>query len=148
MRLSNVRLVGTVAVVTAAMLLTGCTAAIDHPAATPIPTVKTVPGLPAGVTPAKIIPTAVPNDVTARAAVRVTGCAASTGGWTAGGTVTNPGKKAKSYTITVFFTTASATVIDTAETKLTVAAGQESKWSATKRFVTAPGMLCVLRGVA
>ncbi|MGA0568336.1 hypothetical protein ACO2Q7_13465 [Rathayibacter sp. KR2-224] len=103
-------------------------------------------GLPAGVTPAPI-PTHVPNDPAARRAVRMTACKATTAGWKAGGTVTNDGKQAADYTITVFFTTKSATVINTAQTHVTVPAGKTQNWTASKDFVATPGTLCVLSGV-
>jgi hypothetical protein len=103
-------------------------------------------GLPAGVTPAPV-PTDVPNDHAARQNVRLTTCAATKAGWQAAGTVTNSGSKPAEYTITVFFTTKSATVIDTVQTRVRVPAGKAEHWSAAKEFPTTPGMLCVLRGV-
>jgi hypothetical protein len=103
-------------------------------------------GLPSGVTPAPV-PTTVPNDPSARKDVQMTSCVATPAGWKAGGTVTNDGAKPADYTITVFFTTNKATVIDNARTQLTVAAGKTARWTAAKDFAAAPGTLCVLRGV-
>ena len=41
-------------------------------------------------------------------------CNAVEGGWAATGVITNPGPKKGSYTVTVYFTTPTATVIGTA----------------------------------
>ena len=105
-----------------------------------------IPGLPAGVAPAPI-PTDVPNAVEARSTVVMTSCKAAPGGWQASGTVSNPGTTTVDYTITVFFTTAKATVIDSAQTKVSVDPGAKKSWSAIKKFGAASQMLCVLRGV-
>ncbi|SDO68437.1 hypothetical protein SAMN04515671_1693 [Nakamurella panacisegetis] len=108
---------------------------------------SSAPGLPKGVTAAASIPTSALNKANLRANVALTGCKSVTGGWGATGTATNPGKKAIAYTITVFFTTTAATVIDTSQTHFTVKPGEKKTWTATKQFTTPPKMLCVLRGV-
>ncbi|MBN9621124.1 MAG: hypothetical protein J0H43_15580, partial [Actinobacteria bacterium] len=63
------------------------------------------------------------NDVQLRKHVTLTGCAARSGGWGAAGTAINPTAKSVRYTITVFFTTTSATVLDYATSTVTVPAG-------------------------
>jgi hypothetical protein len=74
-------------------------------------------------------------------------CKATSGGWAAGGSVTNSGSKKADYTITVFFTTAAATVIESAQTRVSVKPGAKRAWTASKRFTAPPKTLCVLRGV-
>jgi hypothetical protein len=128
------------------LLLAGC---VSTPKAGPAASASSsvaIPGLPAGVVPAAI-PTDVPNSVEARSSVAMTSCEAAPGGWAAAGTVTNSGKTAVDYTITVFFTTTKATVIDSAQTKVSVDPGSKKSWTATKKFGAASQMLCVLRGV-
>lgn len=93
-------------------------------------------------------PTAIANDTARRKYVTMTGCAASSGGWAASGTATNPGAHATSYTITIFFTTSTATVLDFAKTTVAVPAGQHRSWRAAARFSAPANMLCVLRGVS
>jgi hypothetical protein len=125
--------------------LAGCT---DSPeAATTTSPPKSVPGLPAGVSQPTSIPTAIPDSAEARADVRLQGCEVAHGGWKATGTAVNPGKKATTSVITVFFTTESATVIGTAQTTVSVKPGGTEKWTAKGDFVAAPKTLCVLRGV-
>jgi hypothetical protein len=102
--------------------------------------------LPKGVRPAPI-PSKVANDPADRKNVVMTSCEAAKGGWQAGGTATNPTKKDVEYKITVFFTTTSATTINTASTDVPVKAGQTVKWSAKQDFAAPKEMLCVLRGV-
>jgi hypothetical protein len=106
-----------------------------------------VPGLPPGVTGATSLPSNIPNIVTLRKNVQVSSCAAVAGGWAATGTATDPGAAAAEYTITVFFTTTGATVIDAAQTKVSLTAGQSRTWKISEQFHAAPTMLCVLRGV-
>jgi hypothetical protein len=104
--------------------------------------------LPSNVKAATSVPTKVANDVSLRKNVAITSCAAGkAGGWSASGTVNNPAASAADYTITVFFTTTSATVISTAQTKVTVQPGAKVTWNATKTFTAPKKMLCVLRGV-
>ena len=78
----------------------------------------------------------------------MSGCAATGDGWGATGTATNPGKDDVTYTVTVFFTTTSATTIDSASTDVDVKAGGTVTWKAAKKFTHPADMLCVLRGVA
>ena len=105
------------------------------------------PGLPTGVTAATSIPTSAPNKPALRANVRFTSCKSIAGGWGATGTATNPSKKNINYTITVFFTTTSATVINTTQTKVTVKAGEKKTWTVSRKFAAPPKMLCVMRGI-
>lgn len=110
-------------------------------------TTTAAPGLPKGVTAASSIPTSAPNNVKLRANVAMTSCKSVGGGWAATGTASNPGKKDIDYTITVFFTTTTATVINSTQTHLTVKPGEKKTWTATKKFTTPAKMLCVLRGI-
>lgn len=88
------------------------------------------------------------NDLARRKHVTLTSCAALPGGWRAGGTATNPGRASVRYTITVFFTTTTATVLDYATTTVTVPAGGHTGWQATAHFAAPDKLRCVLRGVA
>lgn len=131
-----------------ALLVTGCTA--SSPVATPSPT-STGPaspyaGLPAGVIPTTTLPTGYPNVAAVRQLVKVTNCAATKDGWQAKGTVRNSGSDAQKITITVYFTTPQATVIDTAQVAVDVAVGAKGQWTAAKAF-TAPSKLnCLIVG--
>jgi hypothetical protein len=136
----------TVGAMAVMLLLAGC---VSAPPVKPVPTPShsvQIPGLPAGVHPAPL-PSDVPNTADARTNVQLTTCEATSDGWRAAGTVTNPGKSKVDYTITVFFTTAKATVIDSAQTKVSLDPGDKKKWSASKQFTAPPDTLCVLRGV-
>lgn len=143
------RLTIAVALTGVAVLLTGCTAA---PAPTHTPTASSsssgpaINGLPAGVHPATI-PTDVPNTVEARKQVQLSTCAGSGTQWKAAGTIKNTTDTKKDYRITVFFTTPTATVIDSAQTTVSLGAGASGKWTAAKDFTTGGKLLCVLRGV-
>ena len=77
----------------------------------------------------------------------ITSCTSKPGGWQASGKSVNPGKNDVHLTITVFFTTTAATVLDYATTKVKVPAGGSAKWTASAKFHAEPNMLCVLRGV-
>jgi hypothetical protein len=90
----------------------------------------------------------VPNQPSVRKDVRLLNCAQSSGGWSAGGAVANTLGKAATYTITVFFTSAQATDLAYATTKVTVDDGKNALWSAKATFAAPAGTLCVLRGVA
>ncbi len=97
---------------------------------------------------AQPLPTgSIANDIDKRKAVSITGCAASQGGWSASGTAKNDSAVTTTYAITIFFTTAQATVLDYATTTVKVGAGKSQKWSAAAQFAAAKDMLCVLRGV-
>ncbi|SDJ09613.1 hypothetical protein SAMN05444157_1713 [Frankineae bacterium MT45] len=92
-------------------------------------------------------PASIRNDVKLRRQVSITSCAAKPGGWQAKGKAVNTGKKNVVLTITVFFTTTSATVLDYATTKVAVPAGGDADWTAAADFAAEPSMNCVLRGV-
>ncbi len=74
-------------------------------------------------------------------------CAAVAGGWGASGTAANPGTSSVTYEITIFFTDSGSTVINDAQTRVTVAAGKTEKWSANAKFKPPSEVNCVLRGV-
>jgi hypothetical protein len=94
------------------------------------------------------LPATIPNDVTLHKDVEITACHATTGGWEASGTATDPGSSPVTYDITVVFTTPRATVLDYATTSVTVQPGATARWTARQEFATVAGMLCVLRGVS
>lgn len=143
------RLTLAVALTGAAVLLTGCTAT-PTPTHTPKPSASSsaaaINGLPAGVHPATI-PADVPNSVEARKQVQLSTCTGSGTQWKAAGTIKNTTDTAKDYRITVFFTTPTATVVDSAQTTVSLDAGASGKWVAGKDFTTGGTLLCVLRGV-
>jgi hypothetical protein len=95
-----------------------------------------------------IVPMSVPNQPSVRKDVRLLNCAQSSGGWSAGGAVANTLGKSATYTITVFFTSAQATDLAYATTKVTVEDGKNALWSTKATFAAPAGTLCVLRGVA
>ena len=125
--------------------LAGCSAPDADPK--PSPSAEATAGLPDGVTPADDVPTDVENDAKARSQVTLSSCKATDDGWQAAGKAANPGKDDVTYAITVYFTTASATVIDWADTTVDVAAGEQGKWSAKKKFAAADDTQCVIRAV-
>jgi hypothetical protein len=94
------------------------------------------------------IPLNVPNSVTARRGVTLTDCTATRAGGHAAGTITDPGKSAATYTITVFYTTSQATVIGYAATTVHATPGRATPWQATGHFSAPHGLRCVLRGVS
>lgn len=100
------------------------------------------------VAPVVRVPLKVPNSVTARKGVTLSDCAASKDGGHAAGMVTDLGKNAAAYTITVFFTTSKATVIGYATTMVHATPGKAIPWQASSHFSAPPGMRCVLRGVS
>jgi hypothetical protein len=108
---------------------------------------KSEAGLPSGVSGATSIPSKVANNVAMRKHVAMSSCQKIDGGWSASGTATNPASTPVGYTITVFFTTTSATVVDTGQTHVDVAAGGKQPWTVSKKFHAAPSMRCVLVGV-
>lgn len=126
--------------------LAGCTAAAPTAATTHTAAAATVPGLPSGVTQATALPTNIPNDAKTRANVKLAACASTKDGWKASGTVSNAGKSPATTVITVFFTTDKATVIGTAQTRVTVKAGDKQSWTAQNKFTAPSKTLCVLRG--
>jgi hypothetical protein len=94
------------------------------------------------------VPLSVPNQITVRKDVDMINCAATKGGWSAGGTVRNNLGHPATYLITVYFTSSQATDLAYASTSVAVDQGQSKLWSVRATF-NAPGVvLCVLRGVA
>jgi hypothetical protein len=104
--------------------------------------------LPQGVENASGVPTDVANSIQRRKNVQLTSCVKTTVGWQASGVASNPAASPTDYTITVFFTTATATVIGTGATQVHVDNGVSQTWTVTGNFPPAPSTLCVLRGVA
>lgn len=96
---------------------------------------------------ATAVPTKVANDIELRKNVQLSSCKRIAGGWGASGTATNPGTKPVDYTITIFFTTAKATVVSTGATHITVNPGDKQNWTVHRKFAAHPKTLCVLRGV-
>jgi hypothetical protein len=94
------------------------------------------------------LPDSVPNDPDVRKNVAQTKCEAVDGGWGAEGTATNPGTAPVTYSITVYFTTPTATVLDYATTTVSVAPGATEKWSASKQFAAVADMLCPMPGIS
>jgi len=131
----------------------GCTS--SHPSKAPSSTSParssagstSAPALPSGVTGATDVPASVPNKPAWRQDATVTTCRSTSGGWSAGGSVHNPGKKLRVYRVTVFFTTTSATVVGVASARVRVPAGADRPWRAIGHFTAPPKTLCVLRGV-
>lgn len=91
------------------------------------------------------------NDVTKRKGVALTGCGATDGGWGASGTAKNPSSTSSTdYKITVYFTTAHATVINFATETVSVEPGASQTWAASKKFGLPQGtqLYCVLRAIS
>ncbi|MBF4570846.1 hypothetical protein ITJ57_18915 [Plantibacter sp. VKM Ac-2880] len=133
--------------------LTGCTNNTPDNRSSATPAVTSTPlysaeGLPPGAVGATEIPTDVPNDPKARKNVSTTSCTATDDGWTMTGTIANTTKNDTSYTLTVFFTTATATILATTTTVVDVPAGEIRYWDGTAAFAAPDGTKCVLRGVA
>jgi hypothetical protein len=132
--------------VIAVALIAGCSSSKSHP-----PTTTTLPRpavtLPSGVTGVAALPTDIPNSPSLRRNVEIGTCTSAPGGWEASGGAINPSGSTVTYTITIFFTTGTATVIGTGQTKVTVKPGAHQTWTVVAHFGVAPGTLCVLRGV-
>ncbi|WP_157487569.1 hypothetical protein [Leifsonia sp. Root112D2] len=79
--------------------------------------------------------------------VRLTGCAASVGGWKSAGTAHNATSKSFDYRIVVLFTDAQARTVDSAATTVTVPAGSTRDWEASSEFTPPKGTRCVVRAV-
>lgn len=122
----------------------GCSG--EDPAPSPTASVA-APTLPSGVVQPTALPSNPPDDPMLRENVTIGTCEAGDGGWTASGVAKNPGKEDVEFTITIFFTTESATVLESAQQKVKVKAGGEEKWTATKKFTAPPVVKCVLRAV-
>jgi hypothetical protein len=92
-------------------------------------------------------PQSIPNSPDRRSEVTLTSCVATANGWAAGGNAANPTNTATNYTITVFFTTSNATVLDYAQTTVNVPPGRSTEWNTSANFTAPSRVLCVLRGV-
>jgi|tagenome__1003787_1003787.scaffolds.fasta_scaffold20036837_1 hypothetical protein len=128
--------------------LAGCTSSGGKPSPSAPPTQR--PSSSASRVPAQHPlpdPSQIANSVKLRRQVQITSCVSTAGGWKAAGSAVNPAKKRLHLTITVFFTTTAATVLDYARTKVTVPPGATRTWTAAARFRPEPTMRCVLRGV-
>lgn len=124
--------------ITSAAALAGCTHSGTTGAA------RSSHGQPVGV---NAIPSAIPDDAALRKNVTIYSCKASKDGWQALGTATNPDTKQTDYTVTVFFTTTSGTVIGTGQRTVTVKPGALQPWTINSTFNAPPDTRCVLRGV-
>ena len=135
-----------VLVVVLSIIVTGL---VSNKSASPTEVKQSSPGaaLPSGVPQAGAVPTKVPNDPALRQNVSVTDCSKTAKGWKAAGKATNPTDKPLDYTLTVFFTSDKATVLNTADTTVKVDPGKSANWTVQKDFPTTPKTLCVLRGV-
>ncbi|GAA2064531.1 hypothetical protein [Leifsonia soli] len=129
------------------LLATACTGTPAPGPTTARPTATGIAGLPTGVQQATDVPTDVPNTPELRKNVALASCEKADGGWRAGGTASNPTDTAVDYTITVFFTTDTGTVLGTADTTVSVGAKEKKDWTATAALTPAPKTVCVLRGV-
>jgi hypothetical protein len=152
---SFVGTVGSLLALGAVVGVAGCTSGSDpaprpsgsSPRTTAEPTPTNAPGLPSGVVGATNVPTKVANDVKLRSSVTVTKCAPTADGWAASGIARNRTGEAVSYTITVFFTTPTTTVIGTGSDRVSVKPHGRSSWQVHARFTPAKNTRCVLRGV-
>lgn len=95
-----------------------------------------------------VVPISVPNQDSVRKDVNILNCSASSGGWSAGGSVHNTLGKQATFDITVFFTSTADTDLAYATTSVTVPAGKGSLWNAKATFAAPTSVLCVLRGVS
>jgi hypothetical protein len=129
-----------------AVALVGCSAS-KLPSSNSTTSTVSAATLPPGVTGVTALPANIPNDPKLRANVRVGSCKAAFGSWVANGTVINPTVKTVTYTITIFFTTATATVLAVGQTHVAVPAGGRQSWTISQKFHGSEGTLCVLRGV-
>ena len=115
--------------------------------AAPRPVHSAPAALPSDVPQAGKVPTKVPNDPALRKNVTVSDCSQAGKGWKAAGKATNPSDKPLDYTLTVFFTSDKATVLNTADTSVKVEPGKTAEWTIQKDFPATAKTLCVLRGV-
>lgn len=130
------------------LALAGCTSGHKTTPSTSVTSSKapSSPSRPA-LTPASSIPPPTGNVVSLFKTVTMSSCEAAPGGWKAAGTIHNTTGKAHGYQILVYFTTDQATVIDSADTTVSVATGQSATWHASAKFKTAPKMRCVIVSV-
>ncbi|MCT1478395.1 hypothetical protein [Microbacterium sp. p3-SID336] len=139
-----------VAVCAVVLAITACTPQAQEETPRPSITATSGPQLPGeepGVVGATKLPSDIPNSPAVRSAAKITSCAASDGGWTAAGTVTNPTEDDASYVVTVFFTNSAATVVGSGQATVEVDGGATTDWSVTSDFVAPNETLCALRGV-
>jgi hypothetical protein len=153
---SALRLSTAVVAVCALTALAGCTSSAKHPSASSsakssasASASKAVAAgeLPSGVTQPPSVPTSVANVVALRKNVLISSCKATSTGWGAAGTVTNPAATAHNYVVTVFFTTIHATVIGFGSTTVMVQPGGKESWTVDSKFHAPSVTNCVLRGV-
>jgi hypothetical protein len=78
--------------------------------------------------------------------VAITSCTSTSNGWRAQGTAKGANGRAATYTITIFFTTAQATVQAYGSAKVVVGAGTSGTWSVAKAFRADPNTRCLIRG--
>jgi len=143
------------AALAATVMLSGCTGAqTPQPTASHTPrashTALAGPQIPhesPGVVGATALPTDIPNTAALRSRVQMTSCAKAAGGWSAAGTAKNPGKKAASYTITVFFLAPAGTVLGFGQTTAHVGARKAVTWHVSDTFTAPANTRCSLRGV-
>jgi hypothetical protein len=109
---------------------------------------STVPSTSHAASAAADIPTKVPNKPADRKAVTLASCTPSGKGVAAKGTVNRQGKGPADYTITVFFTTSHATVLNFGKTEVHAEPGKPASWTVAKDFSAPKDVRCVLRGVA
>lgn len=129
-------------VLAAGLCLAACSSSGNPSSSTATTTTTTRP-----VATQTIVPGSVPNQPSVRKDVTMSNCAASPGGWSAGGTVRNTLDKTATYTITVFFTNTGYTDLAYGVTKVPLDAGKSTIWSVKATFAAPRSVLCVLRGV-
>jgi hypothetical protein len=145
--------IAAVAALVVVAALAGCSSSKSTAKPSVSPSAKAAPltdpgALPSGVVNPTGVPTRVANVVALRKDVVMAGCKATATGWGATGTATNPATAAHTYTLTVFFTDAHATVIGFGSTTVAVQPGGKATWTVASKFHPAPTTFCVLRGVS
>lgn len=136
---------------TAMLLLTTACGGADDGSGPAHPTPGPVQSSPPAVTVKQAdvtVPSKVGNNPDKRSAVSVTSCKATADGWMAAGTATATKSGPETFTITVFFTTEQATVVEWGKTTVTARAGATATWQIAKRLPVRSTLLCPLRGVA
>jgi hypothetical protein len=142
------------AAVAAALALTGCSGSGAGTAPpTPVvrqtgpdPSLRPPPSF-AGVQHVLPSGTALTNDPDLYKDATLTACSATSKGWRGAGTLRNTGDHAITATVVVLFTDAQARDIDSASSKVQVAAGATARWTAARAFDAPQGTRCVLRAV-
>ncbi len=153
----NLVITGAVGLAVSAVLVAGCTSGSSKSKNSVATSTSAVTG---GKTTAKGKKTAAPtfsaaplpkkltNQPSVRKYVTQTKCAAVAGGWGAAGTARNPARTARTYHITVYFTTTKATTLNYAVTAVKVAPGKTSPWRASKKFKAPSQMLCPMVAIS